>query len=216
MGDSIVKSDIHSTGASSRGRPREFDIDEVLEAAMELFWKQGYMQSSLSDLCAAMDIRPPSFYRAFGTRENLFLKTARFYVDKYWGSIQREFSEESDVREAFANLFKNATKMYMRPGLPKGCFIDVSTVGLGSEEARIKDALAAIDEESREVFRKRLLRAIEDGQIPPETDVPAICGAVMAFLKGLSSLARGNVCQSELAAIASRGSLLLPPATIEG
>lgn len=187
-------------------------MDEVLEIAMELFWKKGYTQTSLNDLCGAMDIRPPSFYRAFGTRENLFLETLRFYIDKYWSHIHREFVEEPDARAAFAKLFDRAAKIYTRPGLPKGCFIDVSTVGLGPDEIRIKETLAAIDEDTRERFRKRLMRAIDEGQIPVESDVPAISGTVMAYLKGIAAMARADICRAELAAIASRGLLLIPPA----
>lgn len=206
----MAKQEENSSRSASRGRPREFDMDKALAAAMEVFWKRGYMQSSLNDLCAAMGIKPPSFYCAFRTRENLFLQTVQYYTERYWSGILREFSEEPDARQAFRKLFENAVRMYMRPNLPKGCFIDVSTIGLGAGEKRIEAALASIDEKSREIFRKRLMRAIDDGQIPPESDVPAISGAILAFLKGVAALARTDICQAELTAITLRGLLLLP------
>lgn len=194
----------------SRGRPREFDMDTALDAAMNLFWKRGYMQASLNELCAVMGIRHPSFYCAFGTREKLFLETLRHYQDKYWGKALLDFSEEPDIHAAFEMLFKNAATIYTRPNLPRGCFVSVSTVGLGSSETHIAETLALIDAGSLENFRKRLMRAIDDGQIPPDSDVPAISGSVMAFLKGLADIARTDICQSELVAIALRGLLLLP------
>ena len=61
------------------GRPREFDIDKALDTAGELFWRNGYERTSLSDLTEAIGITPPSFYFAFGNKEKLFKQV----VDRY-------------------------------------------------------------------------------------------------------------------------------------
>jgi AcrR family transcriptional regulator len=58
---------------AKRGRPRVFDREQALSAAMEVFWDKGYEGASLDDLQAAMGgISPPSFYSAFGSKEALF------------------------------------------------------------------------------------------------------------------------------------------------
>lgn len=207
----MSRSGTFSPNTQGRGRPRKFDLDKALDAAMEVFWRKGFMQSTLNDICAAMGIKPPSFYCAFGTRENLFLETLRHYEDKYWAQALHDFFEEPDFRIAFGRLFEHAAKTYTRPNLPRGCFVSVSTTGLGSGEKRIQEMLSDVDNKSRENFRKRLMRAIEDGQISPDSDVPAISGAIMAFLKGVAALARTDICRAELTTIAARGLLILPP-----
>lgn len=141
-----------------------------------------------------MGIKPPGFYCAFGTREKLFLETPQFYADTYWSHILREFSREPDARAAFSGLFENAVKTNARPNLPKeGCFVHVSTVGLGSGEAGIGEMLAAMDRRSLDTFRKRLMRAIDDGQIHPDSDVHAISGAIMSFMKGIAIMSRTDI-----------------------
>jgi AcrR family transcriptional regulator len=56
------------------GRPREFDRDAALEAAMFLFWRKGFAATSMNDLCDAMGVRSPSLYAAFGSKEALYLE----------------------------------------------------------------------------------------------------------------------------------------------
>lgn len=61
------------------GRPREFDIDEALERAMQVFWERGYEGVSLADLTKAMGITKPSLYAAFGNKAELFRKALERY-----------------------------------------------------------------------------------------------------------------------------------------
>ncbi|ECE6962102.1 TetR/AcrR family transcriptional regulator, partial [Salmonella enterica subsp. enterica] len=56
----------------SMGRPREFDADEALQTALELFWRKGYEGTSITDLTDGMGITKPSLYGAFGNKEELF------------------------------------------------------------------------------------------------------------------------------------------------
>ena len=62
------------------GRPRAFDPDVALDAAMLLFWRHGYEGTSLAALTAAMNINTPSLYAAFGTKDQLFQKVLERYL----------------------------------------------------------------------------------------------------------------------------------------
>ena len=198
--------------APGRGRPREFDRAAALNAAMEVFWRKGYMQTTLGDLCKAMGIKAPSFYCAFGTRAELFLETVEHYRAPYWNRALERLLAEKDIFAALQTFIDDAVRIYMRPGLPRGCFIDVSTVGLAADETRIREALAASDRETEALFRSRLAEAVRAGQLPPESDLQALTGALIAFMKGIALLSRGEVGEAELAAIARRGLDLLPRA----
>ena len=63
-----------------RGRPREFDTDRALDAALALFWRHGYEGTSLSALTGAAGVTPTSLYAAFGNKEELFKKVVDRYV----------------------------------------------------------------------------------------------------------------------------------------
>src|SRR5215471_11091889 len=73
-----------------RGRPRMFDKDAALTAAMFLFWERGYEGVSVDDLTEAMGISPSSLYSSFGSKEELFLTALDKYekeIGMYWVPI---------------------------------------------------------------------------------------------------------------------------------
>src|ERR1051326_7706866 len=64
-----------------KGRPREFDTEKALDAALGVFWRKGYEGASLPDLTRAMGINRPSLYAAFGNKEELFRRAVDRYVE---------------------------------------------------------------------------------------------------------------------------------------
>ena len=64
---------------AGRGRPREFDLDQALDAAINVFWSQGYEGTTLDDLTKAMGISRPSLYAAFGDKEATFKRAVERY-----------------------------------------------------------------------------------------------------------------------------------------
>ena len=62
---------------TSVGRPREFDLEEALDAAMQAFWAHGYESTSMADLMLAMDLQKGSIYKAFGDKHSLFIQALR-------------------------------------------------------------------------------------------------------------------------------------------
>ncbi|MCH9681647.1 MAG: TetR/AcrR family transcriptional regulator [Deltaproteobacteria bacterium] len=62
-------------------RPREFDTEHALDAAVALVWKQGYAGTSVRQLCEAMEINPGSFYAAFDSKDAFFRRVLARYVE---------------------------------------------------------------------------------------------------------------------------------------
>ena len=66
---------------AAMARPREFDEAAALDRAMEVFWKQGYQNTSLDDLLEAMGIQRGSFYNTFGSKRETYLRAIDRYVE---------------------------------------------------------------------------------------------------------------------------------------
>ena len=84
------------------GRPREFDVDQALDHALEVFWRNGYEGASVAELTHAMGINPPSLYAAFGNKEGLFRKVLDRYVaqrTRFW-----QHALEAPTTRGFASI----------------------------------------------------------------------------------------------------------------
>ena len=84
-----LPSDAHgvTTRSAGPGRPREFDEGEVLAAALDLFWENGFEATSVDALTAAMGLSRSSFYAAFGSKQGVLLAALRYYSDASYSGL---------------------------------------------------------------------------------------------------------------------------------
>lgn len=193
-----------------RGRPRAFDRDQALAKALRLFWSQGYQHTTMAQLCEAMDIRSPSLYCAFGSKADLFLEALAFYRQKYWSKAFDEFLREKDIFKATRKLFEETARILLLPDAPCGCLTVHSALTLPPNETRVLQAIELMRFDTKKIFRERLKMAVKDRQIPIDSDIPAISGALTNYFEGLALQSRGDICLAELTAIALLGTRLLP------
>lgn len=182
------------------GRPREFDREQALLKARDLFWRQGYEGTSMSDLVAELGIASARIYKAFGSKELLFREAIASYENHEGGFADRAFSEENDVRVAIKRLLDDAVALYSRIDLPQGCMVVSSAASVSDENSGIKDWLAEHRLQRTQGMIDRLRTAVATGELPPETDADALGDYFAAFLHGLSVQARDGVSRARLEA----------------
>lgn len=198
-------------GRRGKGRPRAFDRDATLRRALEIFWRKGYEPTSVAELCNAMGIKPPSLYAGFGNKASLFIEAVHYYERTYWDAPGRQFLAEPDVYRAVADFFDASARILLSPETPCGCMVVLAAINIAEEETDVIEAIRQLRAATKKMFADRLRQAIHDGQIPPDTDVPALAGALNTLLEGLSIQARDGLFLSELKAIAAHAVRLLPP-----
>ena len=194
----------------SKGRPRAFDREAALRKALRVFWERGYEPASMAELCAAMGIKAPSLYAAFGNKAGLFLEAVEYYEKTYWAEVEARFLAEPDLYRAVADFFSDAATLLLSPETPCGCLVVLAAVNISADEKAVIEAIRKCRFAMKAKFAERLRRAIQDGQIAPDTDVPALAGALNTLLEGLSLQARDGLFLSELKAIAAHAVRLLP------
>ncbi|MDE7065113.1 MAG: TetR/AcrR family transcriptional regulator [Desulfovibrionaceae bacterium] len=194
-----------------KGRPRAFDRAQALHSALNVFWRRGYAPASVAELCKAMEINPPSLYATFGNKTSLFLEALRHYEHTYWDAPAKRFLAEPDVYAAVEELFRESARILLSPETPCGCMVVLAAINISENEKEIIETVRELRRATKKMFADRLRQAIQDGQLPPDTDVPALAGALNTLLEGLSIQARDDLSQSELQAIAAHAVRMLPP-----
>ncbi|EGR3032791.1 TetR/AcrR family transcriptional regulator [Vibrio parahaemolyticus] len=144
------------------GRPREFDKEEALSAAMHVFWKQGYDGASMRDLTGAMNISGPSLYATFGDKEQLFKEAIDYYVNQNACKPLVVFETEPDIETAVRKfLFEIIQYSTDSVSGAKGCFLSSSVSTTAGELDGIEEMLkrAIYDTDDRLARRFELEKA---------------------------------------------------------
>ncbi|MBW4789303.1 TetR/AcrR family transcriptional regulator [Alcaligenes faecalis] len=177
------------------GRPRTFDRDEAVQQAMFLFWEHGYESTSVSLLKANIGggITAPSFYAAFGSKEQLFREVVERYIATY-GQVNAGLWDESlSPREALEGSLRKSAKMQIERGHPKGCLLVLSVSTCTPENEHLQKFLAEQRARTRDGFHHCVQRAVDAGDLPKDTNVKALAENYHCFLLGLSIQARDGV-----------------------
>jgi TetR/AcrR family transcriptional regulator, copper-responsive repressor len=188
--------------ATTRGRPRSFDRDAALDAAMRLFWTRGYEATSIADLTEAMGIKPPSLYGAFGDKQALF----REAVKRYWRTLGAPTLQALDAEPTayggFAAMLHALADEYTDGRHPPGCLVITAGTCLSPGNSEAREALRAVRSANRRAFGRRLHAAVEAGELPSGTDAAALAAFYATVIQGMSQRARDGATAAELHATA--------------
>jgi AcrR family transcriptional regulator len=186
-----------TTQESPVGRPREFDVEEALEQAMLVFWKQGYEGSSMGDLERAMGISRASLYAAFGKKEQLFRKALDRYSQGPAAYTARAL-EKVTAREVATAYLTGAVRATTRPGSPLGCLSVQGALAITDDSRTAHDILITWREEGVALLRERFQRAIDEGDLPPDSDAGQLARYVITVGNGIAVQAAGGTPRSQL------------------
>lgn len=190
-------------------RPREFDEDEVLQAALRLFWEKGYEGTSLDDLMAAMRLTKSSLYKAFGSKEALFWRVVERYQRDFLDFRHAALAEPTPRRIA-ERLLDGITDLHSGEVNPVGC-LELNTALAGSKDAEsIRQELIR----GRELFRLKLRDRFEEtaatAPLPPGMTSDDAASLIISLIQGLAVQAKGGVSR-ETARRVARTALLSWP-----
>jgi AcrR family transcriptional regulator len=184
-----------------RGRPRSFDREEALLSALEVFCARGYDGTTLQDLQAAMGgIAPPSFYAAFGSKEDLFLEAVERYRAKLGDRPARALQSQPTARASVEALLNEAVEVFGAPNGPKGCLVILG--GLNCTSPSIEAHLKAMRQQVPAIIQQRLERAVREDDLPAGLDLSGIASFYATMIYGLALRARDGASRKALQASA--------------
>ncbi|MBN8817509.1 MAG: TetR/AcrR family transcriptional regulator [Sphingomonas sp.] len=180
-----------------RGRPREFDVDMALAAALRVFWSKGYEGASLSDLTEAMGITRPSLYAAFGNKEALFRQALDLYEREKMAYIG--YALDADTAKGVAQrLLHGAIETFAGECEPRGCLRVIASTACGTEAECIRDEVVERGQKVRALLIARMARALEEGDFNSPVDPEAMTNYLISVLQGMALQAGAGMSRDDL------------------
>jgi AcrR family transcriptional regulator len=192
------------------GRPREFDTEQALDLATELFWRKGYEGTSLSDLTDALGITRPSLYAAFGNKETLF----RLALDRYEakaGAYRTKALNAPTARGVAQQLLEGAADLHGDKNNPVGCLGVLGALACSDEADVIRRELSSRRVAGEEAIRLRLKRAKAEGDLPVDSNPADLARYLSIVIYGMTVQSVGGASLAELRSVAEIALKQWPP-----
>ncbi|RJO69174.1 TetR/AcrR family transcriptional regulator [Nocardia panacis] len=181
-------------------RPRGFDEEQAVEAAMRAFWACGYEGTSTQDLCAATGLGRSSIYNAFAGKHDLYERALRRYMETKNAGVFSVLDGDGTAKEKVRELLDRAIEWPATD--PSGCLVVNTMVELGPRDEAVAATLRS-DLEQRLGALTATLRAGQlAGEIENRRDARDLAHFVVATISGMRVAARGGADRAALTAIA--------------
>ena len=170
-------------------RPREFDEEVVLDAAVQCFWSRGYEATSVRDLIETTGLTGASLYNAFGGKRALFRAALDRYVERSIGErIKR--CEALPPREAIAAFFDEILRRSLNDRQRKGCMLVNSALEVAPHDPEFRKIIAAVLGSIEAFFLGCVEAGQAQGTITCSMPAQNIAHHLLGVLMGVRILAR--------------------------
>ena len=170
-------------------RPREFDQDAVLDAAVRCFWQRGYEATSMRDLMDETGLAGASLYNAFGDKREVYQKALDHYVGKRIAQRIRR-CEMLPPREAIGAFFAEVIERSLADRQRKGCMLVNAALEVAPHDRQVQEAVARSLGRIEAFFFEQLLAGQAGGTITRSTPAQELARHLLGILMGVRVLAR--------------------------
>ncbi|MFI9506739.1 TetR/AcrR family transcriptional regulator [Nocardia sp. NPDC052566] len=171
-------------------RAKEFDPDEALQSALELFWARGYEATSMSDLVAHLGIAKASIYGTFGGKRELYAKAMRRYLELTDPKIVEELSGPGPVLPSVRGLVERFIGEAAGDERHWGCMVVNTAVEMADRDPELARLVESSWSNLETALTSALLRARAQGELSESADPRALARLLLVFFQGVRVLAR--------------------------
>lgn len=173
-------------------RPREFDEEQCLNAAVLTFWRRGFEATSVRELAANMGLTCASLYNAFGDKRALFHRALEHYMAHGFSARARRLEGQYPPREVLVVFFEEIIERSLSDADRKGCLLVNSALEVAPHDAEFRKAIETVLSEMEAFFRRCVCAGQADGTIARDQSPEDLGRLLLGALLGLRVLARSR------------------------
>jgi AcrR family transcriptional regulator len=193
-----------------RGRPRLFDADSALDAAVLVFWEKGYDGTSLTDLTAAMGINRPSLYATYGNKRALFIQAIDRYAATHGRRAFSALQDEPDNRTAVQRFLDASIECALADGTPRGCLINTVATDAAENDPDLRTKLSHMFDQTDTAIAKQIA-ANHASDEPDDHEPEQLAQMAHSVTHSIMTRARAGASRQQLTEIADSFMAVLFP-----
>ncbi len=180
---------------------KSFDVDAVLNKAMEAFWERGYEATTMHDLVTSTGVNRASLYATYGDKHTLFLKALRMYDERQRHALLSRLEAGPSPKAAIKQLFEAFASSVVEDGVNKGCFMTNTALELAARDREARQVVATAQEQLEAFFERMVKAGQARGEISRQLHAASTASGLLATLLGLLVLVRSRPQRKVLDAV---------------
>jgi TetR/AcrR family transcriptional repressor of nem operon len=177
-------------------RTKDFDENEVLAKAVQLFWHKGYNGTSMQDLVDGLGISRSSLYDTYTDKHTLFVKALESYQNTSAGKIQEIIDNGTTAKDTVKKLLELATNDLLCDKQQKGCFMVNAEVEVAPHDAEVNSLVCKNDQQMEEAFYQVIKKGQDSGELKNQQDARALSRFIFNTVKGMRVTAKSTTDRS--------------------
>ncbi len=195
---SILRSCKPPNPAPIAGRPREFDLDEAVEDAIEVFRTRGYHGASVQNLAEGTGIARGSLYKAFHDKRGLFLAALEHYAAASLSRVGEALATPGPAREAIREALMGYARRAAEGRGQRGCLVTAAAMELMPDDVEVGAVISRQFRRMQDLFAAAIIRGQAAGEIPGDRDERAIARTFLVTIQGLRVLGKTGPSEQDL------------------
>jgi TetR/AcrR family transcriptional repressor of nem operon len=174
-------------------RNKDFDENEVLARAIQIFWHQGYNGTSMQDLVDGLGISRSSLYDTYTDKHTLFVKALESYQQAGAAKIQQIINQEGvSSKEIIRQLLELTTGELIDDQQQKGCFMVNAGVEVAPHDQQVSNMVCQNDQQMEEAFYQVIKKGQDKGEFNAQQDARALSRFILNAVKGMRVTAKSS------------------------
>ncbi len=179
-------------------RVREFDPEQAIADAMQVFWRSGYADTSMEDIVSETGVSRYGLYGTFGNKKDLLVAAMRHYeksmTELFWSNLRKPDAGRTEIIEFWRSIRKHAED----EGFCNGCLIVNIAAEVAPHEPEIAAEVQRINNEHAAVFASAIRNGQKAGDIPPDVDADGAGRMLVSLARGLALMVRAGTKLADL------------------
>ena len=179
-------------------RTKEFEKEEALDKAIQLFWQKGYNGASMQEVVDCLALSRSSIYDTFGDKRKLFIEALQKYRKENTCKMIDFLEQATEVKATVQEIFERAIQESITDPQHKGCFVVNAAVELAPHDKDFEEIVNQNKETVENAFEKLIRKGQAEGQISQKQDAKALSRFIYNNFSGIRVAAKSGASKESL------------------